>query len=254
MRCCKAFLTATLVVIGLVSVYVLGLRPAGFITSYYSPLYSTHIYSLHGNARLTQEFIANYPGLSRIDLYFQPHSAAARLTVRLKTSCASAEDIEIFSPELREHPQARPYAFTFTPIDDSTARRFCLVLENQAAGTDASIGVYASNGDVYLDGEAKYRLNTLDVKQGKIDYEIFFGFPLVLKSGEPLDPAFDIAFKLHYAGEVGGTMQALLARLSAQKPSLLGYSEFYVFLGVSYVALLWLLFRLILQTKTGSKL
>ncbi|MCB0167667.1 MAG: hypothetical protein KDI79_25800 [Anaerolineae bacterium] len=236
-----AGLLIILVLLGWASYQIFFGHISHFKTIYYSPLYSTNIYSLAGNAQVTQEFEADYPGLYRIDLYFEPqaNSSSGEVVLHLKQQCKDPADIKTFvvNPSNIVSPWALP--FVFSPLDDSAGQHYCLVLESQSTAQNASLGVYASEVDVYPGGDATYKSNTVelpDSKTASLPYRTWL--PLVQKAPAVDHRQFDIGFNLYYNGSTGAIIQTLLGRLAANKPGLFGQPMFYLLLLLSYGGLL----------------
>ncbi|MBN1995845.1 MAG: hypothetical protein JW953_24375 [Anaerolineae bacterium] len=224
--------------------------------SNYSPLYSTQVYYLFGQARLTQEFKARYPGLDRVELYLTadgPVEGEGQVVFRLKDSCTAGEDLETITvPYASIVNGRRPYPFTFLPIDDSAGRSYCLILETLSLDYPTRLGVYASGVNVYPPGKARYEPDPLKrATSFKANY--FIWLPLIQKNGSLAQADFDIGFRLHYNGLALDTLQALLAHLSAHKPCLFGLPCFYILLLVIYLIALAVFWTLVFKI-TGPKL
>lgn len=230
-----------------------------FRTRNYSPLYSTAAYSLSGNARITQEFEARYPGLHRVDVYFRKGSddSDGQVIFHLKNSCQVKEDQEAIVVSYSSIIDGELHPFIFTPIDESAGRKFCIVLETRSLERPAHLEVYASRMDVYSTGAASYEKDTtilVDKDKPKFVPTHFIWLPIVHKAEDSTELEFDIGFILYYNGSTPETVKALLTHLSNNKPYWFGNSEFYVLLFVIYFIALLLLWLLAFRIKSGPKL
>lgn len=235
-------------------------RTSNFETVYYSPLYSTNVYLLNGDAQISQEFEAIYPGLYRIDLYFvnQQSEASGEVVFQLKPHCAAPTVIETITIEPSRIVSKVAWPVIFEPLDDSAGRTYCMVMASKSTETRSSFGVYASRVDVYPGGEAKYKKNSIepspDSNEGKAVLQYRTWLPLVQKSPPVGSISFDIGFTLHYNGPIRATLQTLLGQLTANKPNPFGQPGFYLFLLLLYVGLIGGLWVVVLRGKFGSKL
>lgn len=253
-----------MMIVGLLALwFVLG-RTSLFHTSHYRRLYSTEVYPLSGNARLTQDFESVYPGLYRVDIYFKNPGGnnGGEVIFRLKDFCAAPVDLETIVVPTSDIADGEFHPFVFSPINETVNRRFCIVLETRSSESPAQLGVYASNIDAYLDGAARYKRNTIledtgDKSEIKSTLAFsptqFIWIPIVAKNDTSDFLVFDIGFQLYYDGPVLDTMKVLLTRLAANKPYFFGASWFYVVLFAVYlIGLIWLGF-LAFKTKPGPK-
>ena len=227
-------------------------RISNFDTVYYSPLYSTDIYFLAGDAQITQEFEAEYPGLSRIELYFenQANNNSNEVVFHLKQQCDAAEDIETFTVKQVSIVSKQAFPLTFSPLDDSAGRRYCIVVESKSDEVNSSLGVYASGVDTYPRGSATYKSNTIALPNSSavaLTNQIWL--PIVQKTQPVVQHPFDIGFKLYYNGKTGATLQTLLRQLAAYKPGPLGQPMFYIFLLLLYGGLIAILWVVILKVQ-----
>lgn len=235
-------------------------RTSIFETVYYSPLYATDIYFLNGDAQISQEFEAIYPGLYRIDLYFanQQSETSGEIVFQLKPHCAALTAIETITIEPSSVVSKVAWPIIFEPLDDSAGRKYCIVVESRSTETRSSFGVYASGVDVYPGGKAKYKTNSIepspDSNEDKTVLQYRTWLPLVQKAPNIAPQSFDISFTLHYNGSTISTLQALLRQLTANKPYLFGQPTFYLFLLLLYVGLIVGLWFVVLKGKFGSKL
>lgn len=245
-----------IIFVGVLTLIMVG-RTSLFVTSYYSPLYSTASYPLGGKAAITQEFQARYPGLNRLALFVRKSGddSDARLLLHLKDRCDAAVDLVTATADLADLPDAGLYAFSFPTIDDSLGRKFCATINTQALDAPAEVRIYASNADVYWSGKATYHPDDsphqpTENENSRAKYMVWL--PLVQKSGN--DKNFDVGFRLYYDGRTELTLIALLGYLATDKPFVFGIPGFYVFLGIIYVAGLIVFLRLVFNLKFGPKL
>jgi len=232
-----------------------------FVTSYYSPLYATVPYSMAGESVITQQFQARYPGLNRIELFVSKLGldADARLVFHLKDSCNAAADLATVTVDFARLPAEGLYAFKFPVIDNSRGRQFCVSANTEMLDAPAALYVYATATDVYRPGAANYFPDNrprLSAENKNSQAKYFVWLPMVQKSEEPARPAhnFDVGFRLNYNGSTQATLMALADYLAAHKPFPLGAPAFYVFMGFIYAGGLIILWRLVINLKSGPGL
>lgn len=234
----RLFLLTTLFAICLLALWFIFGELSLFNSTYYSPRYSTTAYPLTGNAKVTQDFEAQYPGLYQIDLYISnsEQEKPARLALHLKDSCQASEDIETTVVGFVPSSNIQLYSFTFSPIENSAGRKFCVVLEASPTQEAGQLSILASQADVYPWGTAKYKANTLPLPLPQVKVEALpahsIWLPLVQK--QLLAQDFDLGFMLHYRAAPLNTLIVLLEQLAAYKPGLFGKSWFYLLIFVSY--------------------
>ncbi len=230
-----------------------------FSTSYYSPLYSTNLYSLSGEAKISQVFQARYPGLHRVDLFFKKRGDDddAEIFFRLKDNCETEEVLITSVVDFSDLSRNGSYAFMFPAIDNSAKQKFCIVLETQNIDEPAELAIYASHSDVYRSGSAAYRPDRTERSQrspqknaSQTKYSIWL--PIVQKSETTTD--FDVGFELFYNGPTGTTLKYLGSYITAGKPFLLGNPVFYVSLALFYGVVLIIFWRVLVHLKSGPKL
>ena len=237
-------------------------RVSLFHTTHRQEIYSGKIYDLTGNARITQEFLARYPGLNRIDIYFDRQNTENNNRVRflLKTSCNAAEDLKIFEVPVSNIIAGEPYAFDFPPIDDSAGQRFCFMLEMFPSSDTTELGVYGTNADAYPDGGATYRPNTISTEADQLRDSVVHSpthvvwLPIIERSRIKDSEEFDIGFQLYYRGRLDETINVLLLYLSAHKPYIGTEPGFYLILFIVYLAGLIFFWFLMSTTEPGQKL
>jgi hypothetical protein len=225
-------------------------------------LYDGPTVELFQNKRLEQTFRANYPGLAQINILFKAGDQKTEgqlIIFRLKQTCNSTEDIVHISTTLSPYSGLAFHPFRFPPIDSSTNQIYCLVLEAPAATTDRLVQLQLSEGDLYPHGMLQVHRPRLEQAgdrpksaasvvndKANLPYKVYL--PTI--SGEPETSSYrqDIGFQLHYRGLLLPTVQALITRLTANKPYILGAPWFYGGLVGVYAGLLAALFYLARKT------
>lgn len=219
-------------------------------------LYDGPVIELFQKRTLTQSFRANYPGLAQIDILFKGGGGGRQKVIfRLKSSCAAENDIVYLSTELADLDTLTFYPFKFRPLDDSAGRHYCIVLQAPEATKESAVQLQLSDGDLYPAGELQ--LYDPVVEPGKeeaiipasivnssddLPYKI--RLPIIFGRQEKSSYINDSGFQLHYIGSFMPTVQVFIARLTANKPYLLGQSWFYGILSIVYIILLVGLFYL----------
>ncbi len=229
-------------------------------------LYTGDIVDLFADKLVDQTFVANYPGLSQIDVLLQNDDqlgGVKKITLHLRDICTSEIDIFHGSIEIPPTTESVFYTFSFPPIDDSAGRSYCLILEASEVSSEAPIRLILSKGDLYPFGELTVHNHGREQIENKrisspstdnqitnLPYKIFI--PIVSKSN-PVYNA-DIGFKLRYKGQFWPTVQIFVARLIANKPYFLGDPRYYSGLVLLYVILLIGLFYVARKTiQLGRK-
>jgi hypothetical protein len=265
----KLFIILSFAVI-LLAIWVALDRTSLFHSSHHKKLYSD-LYPLSGDAKIAQDFMSKYPGLYRIDIYFENRGDESKGEVlfRLKESCDASDDLETFVIPASGIVDGEFQPFVFEPIDNSAYRDFCIVLESDVVDKSDELGVYASWVDTYPEGTAIYREDTILKENDDIfrddksefqnevtsspTYNVWL--PIIIRSEVDLSNIqSDIGFQLYYNGRILETLKVLLTRLSAHKPYLFGISWFYIFLFVFYWLTIVLFWLLVFKTRFNSKL
>ncbi|MCB0210943.1 MAG: hypothetical protein KDJ52_16505 [Anaerolineae bacterium] len=244
--------------IGFVAYLFFGTRVPTLQSVYYHPRYASAVYTLSGNAHVSQAFKADYPGLDRIDLFFQHQGAGEDGTIlfQLKDSCTSEQTITTIAIDYATIVDEQPQPFRFPPLDDSANRAYCFIVTSQSTDQTA-MGIYGSSyADTYPFGQANYQTNTLPTGETETPTRAFAHhawLPMIYHATNVLE-TFDIGFTLHYNGPAETTLQTLLTRLAANKPFLFGRAGFYIFLLVLYLVIFGLFFRAASRIDQGPKL
>jgi hypothetical protein len=206
--------------------------------------------------KLEQTFIANYPGLSQIDILLDDISSHSTVALHLRHSCNSTEDIARILVELAPNSEPEFYPFTFPKLDNSAGQEYCIVLESETS-SDTSITVQLSIGDLYPYGEATVHNLEIEPKSTtipkiKLDnnqkrHQVFLPIIISQRLKEEV-LAQDIGFRLHYNGLLLPTGQVFVSRLTANKPYIWGHGWFYGVLVIAYLVLLIGLFLVAQKT------
>ena len=220
-------------------------------------LYDSHI-QLNQIEKLEQTFVANYPGLSQIDILLDDIAGPSTVILHLKYKCDNlAEDIIQISAELAPNSEPEFYPFTFSPLDNSAGQKYCIVLES-VSSVDTSVAVQLSNGDLYPYGELTvHNLETepesastpeIEIDSNQQNYKVFL--PIIINEYlEEETLVQDIGFRLHYDGLLRSTARIFISRLTANKPYIWGQAWFYGVLVVAYLILVIGLFVIVQKTN-----
>ncbi len=176
-------------------------------------------FELHSTRRVGQSFIAEAPGLYRLDLLLARHGPNSHpVLFHLQESQGGADEevtIERNASALEDVSSAirRPntyQSFTFFPIEDSSGRRFFFYVESPLSKTEHPLLLKFQSRNAYVEGK-RYVNGIQD-------------------SG-------DLAFKAYYQGGPLETADLLLCRLSEGRPFPLSQKGFYVFALFTYLFL-----------------
>lgn len=207
-------------------------------------LVSQRVLWLTGKSEARQEFVAQYPGLSEIELFLTaPPDAPASATVllHLRTDCAARQDVRQVRATVAPESvgDGRFVPFIFAPLDDSAGQKYCLIVQaDPAAGDALAVGVWASDRDVYPDGRGEYvGPQTADrpavtaspavTPPAEARYRVFLPLVMVSPPARNLSD-IDIGFHLSYRGRPVDTLAAFARRLTVFKPYVWGSPWFYV--------------------------
>ena len=191
------------------------------------PQASATVGELHGPATAGQTFVAEYPGLSRVEIRLATYARrnTGSLVFHLRAAPDAAEDLVALTFDAAEVEDNAYQIFEFPPIRDSAGRALYFYLEAPEAKPGNGITVWGATEDAYPDGEAVLRgLKGHDVQ--------------------------DLAFRLGYDPPLAGRASIFMDRLTANKPLVWGDRWLYVSLAVAYLALLYAL--LVQMVRTGS--
>lgn len=234
-------------------------RTTLFHTSHHKRLY-TQDFSLYGAARITQTIQSKYPGLHRVEIYFNNQGDQRKGTVvfRLKQSCGDSADLKtIFTPQ-SEIVDNEFHPFSFEPIDNSANRQYCIVLEAENLTEADEVGIFTSSTDMYPAGEATFEednttVENIDEAQSHSSVSLVYKvwLPVVFNQVAPNQSQSDIGFQLYYNGRIADTIAVLLSQLTAQKPYLFGSVWFYIILFGSYFAVIILLWLTVFKARSS---
>lgn len=231
-------------------------------------LYRENALWLSDGAEIQQDFISKYPGLYKVSVFLTTQKKLSQdvrisMTFHLRETCDSQRDLRQVMTTISTGDIDGDvfYPFTFVPIDESTNREFCFVLDSIAIQNEGDVlGVWASSLDVYSEGQAFYRVpledkpvatdETTDHSDPKFNHRTFL--PIIQKSPPKIGNS-DVGFQLHYNGRPLEMLYTLLIRLTEHKPYFFGNPGFYVFLFIVYVVGLFLLIWRGLTEHLGDK-
>jgi len=207
--------------VGIAIVLSLGLMGAWRVvedTRTEQPLASATVGELYGPATAGQTFVAEYPGLSHIEVMLATYGRrnTGTLVFHLQAAPDAAKDLVRLTVDTATLKENAYHAFEFPPMRNSANRALYFCLEAPEAKRGNSITVWGATEDVYPDGEA------------------------VLK-GLKGDDVRDLTFRLAYDPSLIERVSILLDLLTANKPSLWGAKWLYISLAAAYLALLYAL-------------
>jgi hypothetical protein len=176
-------------------------------------------FELHSTRRVGQSFVAEAPGLYRLDLllarsgpnshpvlfHLQEGQGGADEVVTIERNASALEDV---SNAIRRPNTYQ--SFTFFPIEDSSGKRFVFDVESPLSKAEHPLLLKFQSGNVYVEGK-RYVNGIQD-------------------SG-------DLAFKAYYKGGPLETADLLLCRLSEGRPFPLSQKGLYVFALFTYLFL-----------------
>lgn len=179
------------------------------------PHFSVVVGEIVESASVGQTFIAEYNGLSRVELLLTTYGRhnTGPLIFHLRASATDSDlvTIVIESGEVRDNTYQ---VFEFPPLRGLSGQRLYFFVEAPQATSGNAIGVWGVTEDFYPDGKAIIRgVNDRGIQ--------------------------DLAFRLGYQPSVLEKSDILLGRLAANKPSLWGDRKLYICLGGAYFVLLY---------------
>lgn len=165
-----------------------------------------------------QTFIAEYPGLSHVEILLATYARrnTGTLVFHLREAADTADDLVTLTVDAAKAKDNAYNTFEFTPIRDSANRTFYFYLEAPEAEMGNAITVGGATEDTYSHGEA------------------------VLKGLEGHN-VHDLTFRLGYDLPTMAKVNIFLEHLVANKPSLWGDKCLYISLVVAYLSLLYAL-------------
>jgi hypothetical protein len=219
--------------------------------------YRQQVLWLSPGAQLQQDFVSKYPGLSRIDLFLTGLKMVNQeidLVFHLRDSCDSAADLRTVRLTIgkRAAEDNLYYPIAFPPIDESTGRTYCFLLEPAVSPDQQDrIGVWASQMDLYGQGQATYQTppeispppQPEPEPAGSAPYRLYL--PLIVAApNEPDQTGLDVSFQLHYHGRPLETISVFFSYLAQDKSSVWGSTWFYGILLLLYSGGVYFLLRL----------
>lgn len=197
------------------------------------PLFN-EVVEFHGTLKVGQSFVASKPDLCRVALLLARkgrtnhfpvvlHLREAEATADVATVTINASRLEDVATMVR-----RPYiyqSFSFSPIPDSTGKRFHFWVESPQTPANDSLLARYQTGGVYSKGAMSI-------------------------GGSAING--DLAFKVHYAKGLLGNTALLLERLTEKKPLPWGSKAFYTAIFIIYLALFASLIQLLLKLHIHS--
>ncbi|GIK39950.1 MAG: hypothetical protein BroJett011_37830 [Chloroflexota bacterium] len=223
-----------------------------YLSRYSGKLYEANVLWLSQRGKVEQEFVANYPGLSRIDVFVKWQNDSPEETpvsFYLRETCDAENNI---NTQQAMYPSGKVedrtfYSFSFSPLSESTNRKYCFVLKSNTPDDDKNlIGVLASSADIYPEGRAFYQppplsktgsehLNApIPRSDSSLEYRLFL--PIILVT-TPNYENIDLAFQLHYnMGWRLETFSVFFMHLAEHKPYLWGSPWFYIILMIVYIS------------------
>ena len=184
---------------------------------------------LVASATIGQTFVAEYPGLSRVEVKLATYARrnSGPLIFHLRAAPNATEDVVTLTLDAAEIEDNAYHSFDFPPIRDSAGHTFYFYLETPEAEPDNAITAWGTTEDAYPDGKAVLR----DV---------------------PGHGVHDLTFRLEYNPTWWQTIEIVLGLLADHKPSVWGNPWFYVLLGVSYLLLLYAFFVQVAQSAFSA--
>jgi hypothetical protein len=134
-----------------------------------SQLAQTEWLTLGPGVTLGQTFVANYDGLSGIQITLAPQTTGTgKINIHLRSDAQSTTDIAVSSQSISKVNVAGNYSFFFTP--QSPSRRAYYYISIDIHG-DGAVQVGAAGGDTYLDG-ARY-VNSI-AQDGQLSFRLMY--------------------------------------------------------------------------------
>lgn len=194
------------------------------------PVASAVVGELQGAAIAGQTFTAEYNGLSEIELYLATYARrnVGPLIFHLRAAPDATLDLVTITIDARDIIDNSYYTFDFPPIRASAGRRYYFFLEAPEATTGNAITIWGTKQDMYVGGEAV--LNGLEERRVR-----------------------DLTFRLRYELTLSEKISAFLDRLTANKPSLWGNRWLYIWLGVTYLALLYAMLTRMAERESRAR-
>jgi hypothetical protein len=239
----------TLVLVVVVLTWLLSTDISWFFAPTETKFYAFE-YGLYGDRRLSQSFVARYPGLSQVDILFRNRVLEpGAVLFRLKETCTAEQDVVTVSLLDTDIVDGRFHPVQFEPLADSAGHEYCIVLE-PAPGTLSQVTVAASAVNVYQAGSATYYAPDAEAQQrvhplpNSADSAFIPKFsiwlPFVSRGTRVPIQDTDVGLQFHYRGAMLPTLWSLVVNLASGKPAIFGMSGFYPFLLFAYAFVLLL--------------
>ncbi|MCC7359663.1 MAG: hypothetical protein IT317_09310 [Anaerolineales bacterium] len=188
---------------------------AAFHGPYGQPVNNVILGELLAGACPGQTFVADAPGLYRIDVMLATYQRAntGPLVLHVRAAPFAAADWATVTSDMHSVADNAFHAFTFQPLPLPAGVPAYFCLEAPAARPGNAITLLPRQDDAYPGGRALW------------------------PTGEPMNHAADLTFRLYYQPGAAWAVAAGLERLAAGKPGLLGRPETYVLLLAIYLGL-----------------
>jgi hypothetical protein len=222
-----------------------------YLSTYSGKLYDANVLWLSQRAEVEQEFVANYPGLSQVDVFVKWQNDPPDKTVvsfYLRETCDAENNLnaqQATSPSGKIDGRTF-YSFSFPPQGESINQKYCFILKSDMPSDEKNlIGVLASSADVYPDGRAFYQLPPSSKigsdnisaltppSDSSLEHQLFL--PIILAT-TPNYEKIDVAFQLHYEGWHLENIRVFFMHLVGYKPYIWGSPWFYIILVIIYVS------------------
>ena len=186
---------------------------------------------LVATSRVCQSFVAQYDGLTRVEVQLtdQGREASGAFYFHLRTAPDADRALVSLTHDASEVSRDVYHVFDFSPIEGSAGRSYAFCLEAPEAELASSITAIGTSEDWYPEGEANFR--DMWVEEG--------GVP-------------DLDFRLGYRLSLREELAVLSERLVANKPLVCGARWFYAAIGIAYITLLYALLARSVPAREGD--
>lgn len=176
---------------------------------------------LVATSRVCQTFVAQYDGLAQVEVMLTDYDreASGPFHFYVRPEPDAGQDLVLLIHDASEVTGGIYHVFRFPPIRDSAGRSYRYCMEAPEAELHSSITAVGTVEDWYAEGKATVHDMWID-ERGVQDLDFRLGYRLSLLEGATV----------------------LSDRLVADKPLLCGAKWFYALLGITYLALLYVLF------------
>ncbi len=222
-----------------------------YLSTYSGKLYDANVLWLSQRGKVEQEFVANYPGLTGIDVFVKwqnDSSEKTPISFFLRKTCDAKDNL---IAQQAMYPSGKLdnrtfYSFNFSPLNESTSKKYCFILKSNIPDDGKNlIGVLASSADVYPEGRVFYQSPPspktgsdhvsapIPWNDSKPGHHLFLP---IIRVTTPDYENIDLAFQLHYAGWRFETFSVFFTHLVGHKPYLWGSPWFYIILIIVYIS------------------